>query len=99
MLKILASLFVLTAACSSNGTSDCSTPRCPNDPVPSQQSIDSCTKQQGTCSSACKTESSCYNTKVKGQVCGADGKTDSSKYLAAVGMCPIGAACQACLAK
>jgi hypothetical protein len=74
---VVASFACSTSSGASSGGVDCSNPaRCPNDPAPSQNAVDACTKAlSGTCASQYKTQSDCINANIK---CGADGKLDAN---------------------
>jgi hypothetical protein len=103
MRKILVSVFVavpvalafFSGGCSSGA--DCTAKLCPNDAPPTQAAIDSCNKQNNKCSGSCGSEISCYNSNIKGQVCGTDGKTDITKLAAAAAKCPTSSGCATCL--
>src|SRR5438046_1347995 len=108
MRKLLVSLavslaavpFLASSACSSSGTS-CGSKTCPNDPDPTQAQIDQCNankmKSDSKCSSQCSAYQSCLSSHAK-DICGADGKTDTSKAVTLVTVtCKASSECTTCI--
>jgi hypothetical protein len=83
----MAVLVVATSAtgCSSSGFSCDAKSKCPNDPPPTQSQIDKCkAEQMGKCAAQYNDLGTCT---LNQQKCGADGKTDSTAALQALGNC------------
>lgn len=100
-VSLCAIPFLASSACSSSGSS-CGSKTCPNDPDPTQAQIDQCNSNKtktDKCAGDCSAYSSCITSHAK-DVCGADGKTDTSKAITLVTVtCVPSAACTACVSK